>query len=824
MTADDDALWARWPEVDALLAEALDLEEGARARLLERRRRDDPELVESVRRLLTAADAPAQRLDALPSAAWRALDRARSGDRSRVLEANDRVGPYRVLDELGRGGMATVYRAERVEGGFQQEVALKVLRRGLDTEEIVRRFVAERQILSELAHPNIARLLDGGSTADGRPWLAMERVEGRPIDEWALEPGRSRAERLELVLQVGDAVQFAHTRLVVHRDLKPSNVLVDRNGRAKLLDFGIAKLLDPEGVPVGDLTRTGSGLPLTPAYASPEQLRGEAITTASDVFQLGRLLYEIVSGTRPFVESDLTHPAGDRTASPPELPAELRGDLGRIVRKALRREPERRYASVEQFMADVRRFLAGHPVSARPDSVGYRASRFVARHPAGVVGSVVAMVLLVAFAVTASVQARRLAEEGERVRQEAARAMAARDLLTDVFEVADPDRSQGETVTARELLDAGAARVRRDLAAQPRLQAEMLGTIGGVYHRLGLYDRARPLLEEALRVHRSGVVDEVTGELALLRGLAASTVPSDREVGIAFYEEALALAEAELGDESPEVATILTELAPQVGDDPEREGRMLERAVRILRDVDGEHRAALAEALTARASALIGPESLALHREALALRRELYGDDHTSIAASLNNLALSLEPTEPLAADSLLSMAVDINLRRLGPEHSTTLAMMNSLAGFRRDRGDFAGAEPLYRQVLEIRQAAYPGQWREAYPLHGLGWVLSELGRAEEGEPFLRRSLALLEGQLDAGHPLVHIARSSLGRCLAVQGRFAEAELLLVEAFEAVARPELVGPLNARTLRERVVEFYEATGRPGEADRYRSRS
>ena len=307
------------------------------------------------------------------------------------------IDRYRIIGRLGRGGMATVYRAERSDGSYEQQVALKVLRRGVDTTDLIRRFLVERQILSSLTHPNIARILDGGSTGDGRPYLVMELVPGEPITAWADARRLSVPARLRLFLQVVDAVHDAHQQLVVHRDLKPSNILVDETGRVKLLDFGIAKLLDADG----DHTDVGAR-PLTPHYASPEQLEGGRITTATDVYQLGLLLRELLTGLRPvrpdlrtgattarMSASVLDHGAGaaspaaraiQRGTTPARLRRRLVGDLDLIVAKALRVEPELRYASADEFAADLRRHLRGLPIQAHPESARYLARKFVTRH------------------------------------------------------------------------------------------------------------------------------------------------------------------------------------------------------------------------------------------------------------------------------------------------------------------------------------------------------------------------------------------------------------------------------------------------------------
>ena len=350
-----------WVRLEPLLDELLADGPAAREARLASLAVEDAATASALRELLAAAaeETPAPRSAATFAAL---LDTEEEGLPTRVGE---RLGAFRVTGELGRGGMGAVYAAERVEGGFEQAVAVKVLRRGLDSEDLLRRFLAERRILARLEHPNIARLIDGGLTADGLPWFAMERVDGRPITLEAERRGLSTQERLTLFLAVCDAVAFAHRERVVHRDIKPSNVLLDERGQVKLLDFGIAKLLEPDQP---GLTRTAA-MPMTPQYAAPEQLAGGEVSTATDVWQLGRLLTELLG------------------AGPPR-------DLARIAALASHEVPERRYGSVEALAEDIRRWLDGRPVLARGDSLGYRAHRFIARRWAALAAALVVLALL----------------------------------------------------------------------------------------------------------------------------------------------------------------------------------------------------------------------------------------------------------------------------------------------------------------------------------------------------------------------------------------------------------------------------------------------
>jgi serine/threonine-protein kinase len=841
---------------DHLFRHALELPDGERRAFIDRSCEDDLELGASVLELLEAAhdaesflERPVEECLEIP---WDRVFHAEKGpaaldDPAGPLDrSGERIGPYRLTRRIGRGGMASVYLAERVDGQWRQEVAVKVIRRGVDTEDVVHRFLAERQILSSLTHPNIARLLDGGSTADGLPYLVMEHVAGTPIGQHCDERRLSVAERLRLFCEVGRAVQHAHRRLVVHRDLKPSNILVDGNGNVKLLDFGIAKLLEEsaEGA-----TLTGHR-PLTPSWASPEQVRGVPITTASDVYQMGLLLCHLLVGRLPYETRAVSPALTERAITEAEparpsslatdeaaalrgtdtkgLSSRLRGDLDTIVLEALKKEPEERYASAESMVEDIERHLAGQPVHARPDTLGYRARKFAGRNRVGIAAAAAFALLLIGSSVVTSLQARRLARERDRALAEEARAERVTDFVTELFRAADPDEIGGQDVTALELLDAGTARALQELAGDPRAQAEVLGTIGAMYNRRGFWTRASPVLERAVELRREAGGDPA-GLVLDLRRLAEAVGGRDRERAIDLLEEAVGLAERDLGPDDPMLAAVLTDLSERLGWHPEREVRaraapLNDRAIRILRAHDGDVRAALAAALHLSALGREPAVSMPRYEEALALRRELYGEDHTAVAAILNDMALTLETVDPRASDTLLQRAVEISARIHGPDHARTLTMMNNLAGRWRDQGEYAKAEPLYREVLHRREAAYPADsMARAYVLHGLGWSLAELGRVEEAEPMLRETVRLLESKgFGADHLLYHAARSTLGRALSVQGRHDEAGPMLRESYEWTVEnhPDTI---FIPFMLDRLIAFHEARGESDRAEEYRAR-
>jgi eukaryotic-like serine/threonine-protein kinase len=452
-----------------------------------------------------------------------------------------RFGPYLLVRSLGQGGMGEVYLAERDDAQFHHRVAIKVVRRGLLSRQVRGRLRLERQILASLNHPNIARLLDGGATGDGTPYIVMEFVDGVPIDKFCDERKLTIEQRLQLFLTVCSAVHKAHQNLIVHRDLKPSNILVTNDGTVKLLDFGIAKLLDDRQVTHTMAVTHADVRMLTPDHASPEQVLGQAVTTASDIYVLGVLLYELLTGYRPFAtqgkrlaeleraiceESPLAPSttidqaeqisatqaqeiADQRATTIRKLRRELRGDLDNIVLMAMRKEPERRYSSVEQLSADVRRYLEAMPIIARADSVAYRSRKFIARHAWSVAASVVALLVLVGFSLTTTIQADRIAHERDVAAAQHAAAEHAREtseavaaFLVELFRQADPSEARGQEITAREILQRGAHKIDAQLGGQPKMQAAMLDTIGLTYLRMGELQAGKPLSERSLSLRR----------------------------------------------------------------------------------------------------------------------------------------------------------------------------------------------------------------------------------------------------------------------------------------------------------------------------------
>lgn len=712
--------------------------------------------------------------------------------------AGARVGGYRVVRLIGAGGMSSVYLAERdaAEHGFRMQVALKVIKRGLDTDEILRRFITERRLLAGLVHPNIARLIDGGATDDGRPYIVMEYVDGTPVDRYCEARSLSVRERLALFRGVCAAVAHAHRSLVVHRDLKPSNIFVTDDGIPKLLDFGIAKVLEPE---IGDGGAGGERVAatvtawrmMTPRYASPEQIRGEPTTTATDVYSLGVVLYELLAGRAPFPAdtslSDLERmicqgaPArpstivraaaatastraaggdGGGADSPRQRARRLAGDLDMIVLMAMRKEPERRYGSVDQLDDDIRRHLEGLPVMARPDTVRYRTAKFVRRNPAPVAAAAFIVVLLAAFGAAMSVQLGRTSAERDRANVEAETARSTAEFLEGLFRVSDPSEARGQSVTAREILERGAQRVEKDLAEQPLVQARLLRSIGGVYANLGLYGDARPILERAVEIHRTtpGAEEaEVAASLDRLANLYRRT--GDTRESLALAEEALAIRERVFGADHINVASSLNNVAllrTRVGD-LDGATALLARAIAIReRELGAEH-PDLATPLFSLANIHMATNDFGaarpLFERTLRLWEASLGPEHPQVAAAFSSLSqIASEEDRHAAADSLARLALAIRTKAYGTEHDIVGGDLSNLALVRLRAGDARGAlEPAERAVAIIERALGAAHVTTANAHLTLAEALAAAGEHDRAAASYERVIAILDTEANRG-------------------------------------------------------------------------
>ncbi len=810
------------------------------------------------------------------------------------------LGAYRLVRRLGIGGMGAVYLAERNDEQFSHRVAVKLVRQGHIGKDVRSRLKSERQILATLDHPNIARLLDGGTTTEGIPYLVMEYVDGLPIDVYCDEKRLDLTERLRLFRTVCSAVHAAHQNLIVHRDLKPTNILVTDDGVPKLLDFGIAKILDVrQSHHTMALTRADLRV-LTPDHASPEQVRGDPVTTASDTYVLGVLLYGLVSGRRPFNVRGVKIQDLERVIcdEPPAAPGStlfadsaidqeaaarrgttvarlkriLRGDLGSILMMALRKEPERRYSSVEQMSADIDRYLDGQPIIARRDTWGYRTGKLLRRHRLGAIALATVLVMIVGFAIAMYVQAQRVAVERDtanvqRVRADAERLRAEQvsGFLINLFEIADPAKSRGNVVSAREILDAGAERLQRELASQPATQAILLGTVGKVYGSLGLYDKAIEQLRTAVAIQRklyTGDNIELARSCVALGTLEITAHQLGEADG--HLQLALGIAQRLSGGESVDVAATLYQIVRLRRDQGSYDAALAlaHRALDLYVKIGQPDNATVADLWNAIGLILSvrtdWPAAEAAIRKALDVDRRVRGPDHPDVAVNLGVLARTLHNQGRMReARAAYEEAIAIERRILGPDHPSTLGALDGYANFLRKVGDDVEAERIVRATLETEArtrgantvasagfkqtlalilyeegkladsevyqraacAIFRTQTQADHQAQGLCGVwlarlLVDTGRANEAEPLVRQSLALLQSVLQPDNRHVARAQSVLGYCLLAEHRFAEAEPELRDSYPGIARgfgTEAADTIRARRWMERL---YAEMGKP----------
>jgi serine/threonine-protein kinase len=696
---------------------------------------NDLALRKEVESLLQSADST---LSDLQAPAWQAA-REITGDAG---FNGTQIGHWKILEAIGDGGMGRVFLASRADDAYEQKAAIKVMRADFGADrDMPLRFRAERQILARLNHPNIARLLDGGVSAEGVPYLVMEYVEGLPIDRYCRDRHLSIKDRLRLFLTVTDAVGYAHRNLVIHRDIKPANILVTADGVPKLLDFGIARLLDPEFS--GTVRTRASQRLMTPEYASPEQVRGEPVTTAADVYSMGILLYELLAGKRPFrVKTDspleIAHAICEQTPQSPGMASEapdakqLRGDPDRIVMMAIRKEPNRRYASMEQFAADVEAYLKGYPLLARTDSWRYRSGTFVRRHKAGVAAAVLFALALAGFGIAMGVLKRR----ADRERQTAERET---QFMADMFQAASPNVARGETITAKMLLDRGAERIDRELAAEPQVRASLLETIADAYRGLGLFDQSETLARRSLDL----------AEKAFGRG-----------------------------NESMKSVELLAELDRDKGQYAEAEP-LLKRVIGWKRVTYGAESAEVAGAMGELGECLYwqskDDEALSLLRRTLAIDRK-NGPDYG--ASTRNYLALTLERKGDFdEARHLLEEAVEISKRTAGEKSTDYAISLHNLGSALIDQGDLFGAEAKLREGLAVRRVVYgEGHPDLVLSLNNLGYALVEQGNWRAAEPYLKESLDISLKTMGDGNPRLAGPMNNWARMLELKGNYGEAQ------------------------------------------------
>ncbi len=838
-------------EAERIFLEALERPAGERDTYVTDACRGDVRLREEVSSLLVAATDSESYFSGLAER----VGLAALAGADEPLTERDQVGPWRLLRLIGRGGMGAVYLAERADGQFDKRAALKLLPVGIRDDGSRRRFLAERQILARLVHENITRLLDGGITEDGTPWFAMDYVEGRPIDRYCDEERLDTEARLALLLNVCDAVEYAHRNLVVHRDIKPGNVLVDESGRVRLLDFGIAKLQELEDEESPELTQLARR-PMTPGYASPEMLLGRAVDVTTDVYSLGVLAYRLLTGEMPLEFQGLSSAemerraleqvpppasqaartadgadaiAAARRSDPVRLASRLRGDLDVVLATALAKEKEARYGSVELFSRDIRRHLDGLPILARAPTLGYRAGKFLRRHRAGVAVAALAAVSLVtvaALSVRFAIVTERQAEE---IAAERDRAEEIKEFLQGVFEQADPSQSRGAEMTAREILRRGALRITEDEEQEPALKADLLETISYVYQTLALFAEARELTQEvaSLRLETDGeysesyagsmrtlaFIHEMLGELQPALEYAERSTAIRRQLGMPLP----------LGDALLTRGRILQRLGRL-----EEAGPFIVEAVDLIRGAVSGPSEELASALhhlgALRQAQREYAEAEKLHREGLSIRLALHGkpqpymvESYYNLGASLNRLGRREEALEALNRALAIS-------RRFSPEgHPDQFYMLNELGRLNNELDRPEVARRRFSEAIEITERHY-GETHPnaAIARYNLGRMLALRGDCASGIPFLRSAIDIYTA-VSPDRLTIAWARGHLGKCLMALGETEEAESELLGSLAMLVEKRGDSHRESQLALQDLVALYERTGDTEQADEYRAR-
>jgi serine/threonine protein kinase len=750
---------------------------------------------------------------------------------------NRKIDFYYLLELIGEGGMGEVWLAEQKEP-VRRRVAIKLIKAGMDTREVVARFESERQALALMDHPAIAKVLDAGSTPEGRPYFVMEYVAGTPITTYCDRHKLTTRQRMELFIQVCEGVQHAHQKAIIHRDLKPSNILVsDVDGKPmpRIIDFGLAKATSQRLTDGSIYTRVGAVLG-TLEYMSPEQADsgGEDIDTRTDVYSLGVVLYQLLAGALPLDlkklayaemlrrlrEQEVPRPssriltqggdsaitAQNRGTDPPSLTRQLRGDPDAVVLKALEKDRKRRYGSPSELAADLGRYLRNEPVAAHAPSTGYRAQKYIRRHRLGVAMAAAAVLLLAGSAITEAIQLKRITQERDHATRERDRADRIADFMTRMFKVSNPSESRGNTITAREILDKSSTGIRTSLTNDPELQAQMMHVMGDVYDNLGLYPRAQSLQQQSMEIRQRVLGPEDPETLQSMNSLATVLAHEGHYAEAEKLDrETLDIRRRVLGPEHPDTLRAMNNLAILTDHEGHYAGaeKLDRETLDIRRRVLGPDHADTLGSINNLANVLKDEghyaEAEKLYRETLDIRRRVLGPEHPDTLTAMNNLAndLTREGHYP-EAEKLYLESLDIRRRILGPEHPDTLTAMNNLANFMDQEGHYAEAEKLNRETLDIRRRVLgPEHPDTLVSMNGLATAMYHEGHYAEAEKLYRETLDIRRRVLGPEHPDTLKLMNDLVSVMVAEGHYAEAEKLDREALDILRRT--LGPEHPYT-------------------------
>jgi serine/threonine protein kinase/tetratricopeptide (TPR) repeat protein len=827
----------RWQQIQSLFQELVDMDGAARAAHLDKSCGNDADLRVSVQSLLTLDGAGE---DPLLNAIGAAAESLLEDHRDRLI--GTRVGPYRVVSILGYGGMSTVYRGERDDSQYHQTVAIKVLQHAAVHPRLRSRLHSERHILATLDNPSIARLIDSGDLEDGTPYLVMEFVDGESIDVYCDSRTLFIRERIELFIAVCGAVHYAHRNLIVHRDIKASNIFVTEEGAPKLLDFGIAKLLAPESLShTLPVTRLQERI-LTPENAAPEQVLGRPITTATDTYSLGVLLYLLLTGRSPYrllsysqlqleraicmddptrpsqmvvsklkgeSDSDRSRITDRRGLSPQRLRARLSGDLDAIVGMAMRKEPDRRYTSVEALAEDLRRHLAGQPVRARQGDWRYNTAKFLRRNLLPVVATASLFVGLVIIAGVTLWQNHRIGIARDATAQERDRAQQVSAFMVDVFSRADPFTAQGREDTAKDLLAQGAEKIKANVNLQPEVRAQLLESIGLADRRQGLSETAIPLFEQAVNIRREARPVDNRTLAAALANLAQAQTDSGRFVGAEEnIQQALYLSQSGDAPPSAETADILFQYGHyslNVKSDPERASNLFSKALGIYRSVPGDQHLAIASTLIALAAPAMWSGDFVIaeqyQREGMNLLRSTVSHNYPDYASALEGLGYILtERGKYDEAEQVLNEALQIERGDFGADNQRVAHIEANLGTIYQREGNPVRAMAVTEDALRIITTRLgPIHYQVGYYLDALANLNLIAGNLSAAENHAKQALAIYAQSLPARHLYVAATRHLIGEVFLRRGQFAAAEIELRAALDLDL--SLAGPGNWRVAR-----------------------
>ena len=810
---------SRWERIQELFHKAADLAPVEQDAFLANACDTDAKLIEDVRSMLREDSHPASVLDrGVAEAAHNVLG---SADPAQVPVQE--FGPYRLIRLLGEGGMGLVYLAERKDLGTH--VAIKILRDAWLSPARRERFAAERRTLAQLNHPSIARLYDADALADGTPWFAMEYVEGVPLTEYCRLHHCSVEMRLQLFRSVCEAVQYAHSEAIIHRDLKPSNILVKQDGIIRLLDFGIAKQLESLDASVNQ-TMTGLRL-MTPAYAAPEQIRGDRVGIHTDVYSLGVILFELLAGQLPFDLSNLTpaeaasiiaeHEPG-KPSSVAKLDVPLRdaspmtkaawADLDVLCLTAIHKDPTRRYRSAEALIRDIDHYLRAEPLEARPDSFSYRMGKFVQRNQRSVTLATATVVLIVGMMAFFTV---RLAKARNAALAEAARTERIQKFMLNLFEGGDQEVGPSDSLRVVTLVDRGLLEA-RTLNNDPKIQGELYQNLGDIYEKLGKFEQADSLLQTALGQRKSVFgadspeVAETLVELGLLRDAQGKFEDAER-----FVREGLAIDKRKLSPSHPSVAQATSALGKVLEDRGSYDAaiQVLQEAVR-LQSAQGSSTPDLAESLTELANSHFysGHYSVSdsLNQQVLAMDRQLYGDRHPHVADDLINLgAIKYDLGHYPEAEQFDRQALDITQSFYGPNHPATASALTILGRTLVSEGKNDEAAGLLQQALQIEEQIYGKVHpRVAGTLNELGKISQQQGKLDEAEADFRRMADIYRSVYAGNHYYIGIALCNLAGVYVERKDYAGAEKLFREALQIYSRTLPADHLNVGIARVRL--------------------